>query len=64
MSQQENIDATQRMDETVNSGNLKALTEAIAPEVVDHVPAPGQVLVRRGSYSSSKPFARRSRIST
>ncbi len=42
MSQQDNIAATKRLGEAVNSGNLNALHEVMAPTVVDRDPAPDQ----------------------
>jgi steroid delta-isomerase-like uncharacterized protein len=42
MSKQDNIAATQRLGEAVNSGNLSALHEVFAPIVVDRDPAPDQ----------------------
>lgn len=42
MSQERNIAAQQRFAEIVNSGQLGRLGEAIAPDVVDHDPAPSQ----------------------
>ena len=42
MSQQENIAAQQSFGEAVNSGNLSALRDIVAPDAVDHDPAPNQ----------------------
>jgi steroid delta-isomerase-like uncharacterized protein len=42
MSKQDNIAATQRLGEAVNSGNLNALHEVFAPTVIDRDPAPDQ----------------------
>ena len=42
MSQQENIAAQQKFGEAVNSGNLSALRDIVAPDAVDHDPAPNQ----------------------
>ncbi len=42
MSQQDNISATKRFGEAVNSGNLDVLCEVMAPLVVDNDPAPNQ----------------------
>ena len=42
MSQQENIAAQQSFGEAVNSGNLSMLREIVAPDAVDHDPAPNQ----------------------
>lgn len=42
MSQQDKIAATKRLGEAINSGNLEALREIMAPGVVDHDPAPDQ----------------------
>lgn len=42
MAKQDNIAAMQRFGEAVNSGNLSALRDVIAPGVVDHDPAPDQ----------------------
>lgn len=42
MSQQDNIAATQRLGEAINSGNLDALHEVFAPTVIDRDPAPDQ----------------------
>lgn len=42
MSQQENIKIQQQFGEAVNSGNLSALRDIVAPDAVDHDPAPNQ----------------------
>lgn len=42
MSQQDNIAATQRLGEAVNSGNLEVLREVFAPSVIDRDPASDQ----------------------
>lgn len=42
MSQQDNITATKQLGEAINSGNLEALRGVMAPNVIDHDPAPGQ----------------------
>ncbi len=42
MSQQENIATQQSFGEAVNSGNLSALRDIVAPDAVDHDPAPNQ----------------------
>jgi steroid delta-isomerase-like uncharacterized protein len=42
MSQQENIDAIQRLGEAVNSGNLEALHEVFSPNAIDRDPAADQ----------------------
>lgn len=42
MSKEQNIKAQTRMGEAVNTGNLEILKEVIAPNVVDHDPAPDQ----------------------
>ena len=42
MSQQENIAAQQSFGEAVNSGNLSMLRDIVAPDAVDHDPAPNQ----------------------
>lgn len=42
MSREANIAATKRFGEAINSGNLDALREVIAPRAVDHDPAPDQ----------------------
>jgi steroid delta-isomerase-like uncharacterized protein len=42
MGKQENIAATQRLGEAVNSGNLDALHEVFAPTAVDRDPDPNQ----------------------
>lgn len=42
-SQETNIAAQQRFGAAVNSGNLDALDDLVAPDSVDHDPAPGQV---------------------
>jgi steroid delta-isomerase-like uncharacterized protein len=42
MSKQENIAATQHLGEAVNSGNLSALNDVFAPNVVDRDPASDQ----------------------
>jgi steroid delta-isomerase-like uncharacterized protein len=43
MSKQDNIATTQRLGEAVNSGNLDALHEVFAPNVIDRDPASDQV---------------------
>jgi steroid delta-isomerase-like uncharacterized protein len=43
MSQQDNIKAQQAFGFAVNSGNYHALAALVAPDCVDHDPAPGQV---------------------
>ena len=43
MSQQENMQAQQKFGEAVNSGNLNAMKDLVAPNCVDHDPGPGQV---------------------
>lgn len=48
MSQQENFAAMQRFGEAVNSGNLTALRDVIAPTALDHDPAPDQGLGPEG----------------
>ena len=42
MSQQDNIAATKRFGELVNTGKLDSFAEVVAPGCVDHDPAPGQ----------------------
>jgi predicted ester cyclase len=42
MSQQDNIAAQTAFGEAVNSGNLAALADVVAPGAVDHDAAPGQ----------------------
>jgi len=42
MSQQENIKLQQQFGEAVNGGNLNALRDIVAPDAVDHDPAPDQ----------------------
>ena len=42
MSQQENIAAQKKFGEAVNSGNLSMLRDIVAPDAVDHDPAPNQ----------------------
>ncbi len=41
MSQQENIAATQTFGEAANTGNFELFAEVVAPDSVDHDPAPG-----------------------
>ena len=48
MSQQDNIKAQQQFGEAVNSGNLNALRDIVAPNAVDHDPAPDQGLGPEG----------------
>ncbi len=48
MSQQENIAAQQKFGEAVNSGNLNLLRDIVAPDAVDHDPAPNQGLGPEG----------------
>ncbi|HEV7349923.1 ester cyclase [Telluribacter sp.] len=42
MSKQDNIQAQKKFGEAVNSGNLEELRKVVAPNAVDHDPAPGQ----------------------
>lgn len=42
MSQQDNIAATQRFGEAVNTGNFNVFHEVMAPTIVDRDPAPDQ----------------------
>jgi steroid delta-isomerase-like uncharacterized protein len=42
MSKESNIEAQQRFGEAVNSGRLELLDDLVAPNSVDHDPAPGQ----------------------
>lgn len=42
MSQQDNIKTQQAFGEAVNSGNLNAIRDLVAPDAVDHDPAPDQ----------------------
>ncbi|MBA2409204.1 MAG: ester cyclase [Gammaproteobacteria bacterium] len=42
MSQQDNIKTQQTMGDAINSGTLEVLREVMAPNVVDHDPAPDQ----------------------
>lgn len=42
MSREQNVAAQERMGEAVNSGNLDAVAEVFAPNVIDHDPAPDQ----------------------
>lgn len=42
MTREQNLATQERLGEAVNSGNLDALTEVFAPNVVDHDPAPDQ----------------------
>ena len=51
MSQQENIAAQQSFGEAVNSGNLSALRDIVAPNAVDHDPAPNQGMGPEGFIS-------------
>jgi SnoaL-like polyketide cyclase len=39
MNKQDNIAATQHLGEAVNSGNLNALNDVFAPNVIDRDPA-------------------------
>ncbi len=49
MSEEDNKAAVQRMgEEAFNKGNLEVLDELVAPDVVDHDPAPGQPDGREG----------------
>ncbi len=49
MSAEDNKAAVQRMgEEAFNKGNLEVLDELVAPDVVDHDPAPGQASGREG----------------
>jgi steroid delta-isomerase-like uncharacterized protein len=43
MSQQENMQAQQQFGEAINSGNLNAMRDLVAPNCVDHDPGPTQV---------------------
>ena len=51
MSQQENIAAQQKFGEAVNSGNLSMLRDIVAPDAVDHDPAPNQGMGPEGFIS-------------
>lgn len=42
MSKQDNITAQEQFGEAVNTGNLEAIRDLMAPNVVDHDPAPDQ----------------------
>lgn len=42
MSKQDNIKAQQQFGDAINNGNLEALRNLVAPDVVDHDPAPDQ----------------------
>jgi hypothetical protein len=42
MAREENIAAQERFAEGVNSGNFDVFDEVVAPDVVDHDPAPEQ----------------------
>ncbi|MBA2490909.1 MAG: ester cyclase [Gammaproteobacteria bacterium] len=42
MSQQDNIKTQQTMGDAINSGTLEVLRDVMAPNVVDHDPAPDQ----------------------
>lgn len=42
MSKQENITAAQRFGDAINNAQLAPFREAVAPEFVDHDPAPDQ----------------------
>ena len=48
MSQQKNIAAQQSIGEAVNSGNLRLLRHIVAPDAIDHDPAPNQGLGPEG----------------
>jgi steroid delta-isomerase-like uncharacterized protein len=43
MSKEQNIAATKRFGDLVNTGKLDGFAEVVAPDSVDHDPAPGQV---------------------
>lgn len=51
MSQQENTAAQQSFGEAINSGNLSALRDIVAPDAVDHDPAPNQGMGPEGFIS-------------
>jgi predicted ester cyclase len=42
MAREENIAAQERFAEGVNSGNFDVFDEVVAPDVIDHAPAPEQ----------------------
>ena len=42
MSQQDNIKTQQAFGEAVNGGNLSAIRDLVAPNAIDHDPAPDQ----------------------
>lgn len=42
MAREENVAAQERFAEGVNTGNLDVFDEVVAPDVVDHDPAPEQ----------------------
>jgi hypothetical protein len=55
MGQEENLAALGKFAEAVNKGNFDLFREAVAPECVDHDPAPGQGGGRRATASSFRP---------
>lgn len=42
MSKEQNLEVTNKLGEAVSTGNLQALNDIFAPNVVDHDPAPDQ----------------------
>lgn len=48
MSKEQNLDVTNQLGEAVSTGNLQALNEIFAANVVDHDPAPGQAKGPKG----------------
>ena len=42
MSKEQNLETNKKLGEAVSTGNLQALNELFAPNVVDHDPAPDQ----------------------
>ena len=48
MSKEQNLAATKQLGEAVSNGNLQALHEIFAANVVDHDPAPGQAKGPKG----------------
>jgi steroid delta-isomerase-like uncharacterized protein len=42
MSKESNINTQKKFGEAINTGNLEALHDLVAPHCVDHDPAPGQ----------------------
>ena len=48
MSKQANIEAQTKFGEAINSGNLEIMNDLVAPDAIEHDPAPGQAKGAQG----------------